>query len=221
MNGELLPLCQNLQKLRREKGLSQSNASKELGLSQVLLSHYENGARKPSLEFILRACDYYAVSADYLLGRSGVRDGSSPEAEENGGEDDKRLVGMASVKLGQTILISGLRVLYHLLGSLGHAALVSEVTAFLGSALARMFFRLCRASGYEEDYFPGGVHETASFMDLAACDLRVARSLTLLREKGQEMPDLNYQKLDAQYLQQFKALATLAHQSTERIRKQI
>ena len=56
--------------LRRERGLSQRTAAADLHISQALLSHYENGAREPGLEFVCRACDYYGVTADYLLGRS-------------------------------------------------------------------------------------------------------------------------------------------------------
>ena len=56
--------------LRRERGLSQRTAAADLHISQALLSHYENGAREPGLDFVCRACDYYGVSADYLLGRS-------------------------------------------------------------------------------------------------------------------------------------------------------
>ena len=54
--------------LRQEKGVSQRAAAGELGISQALLSHYENGIREPGLNFVARACDYYHVSADYLLG---------------------------------------------------------------------------------------------------------------------------------------------------------
>ena len=61
---------QNLSALRREKNISQRAAAADLGISQALLSHYENGAREPGLGFVCRACDYYGVSADYLLGRS-------------------------------------------------------------------------------------------------------------------------------------------------------
>ena len=32
------------------------------------MSHYENGAREPGLDFVCRACRYFGVSADYLLG---------------------------------------------------------------------------------------------------------------------------------------------------------
>lgn len=59
-----------LHRLRREKGLSQRAVAADLHISQALLSHYENGAREPGLAFVCRACDYYGVSADYLLGRT-------------------------------------------------------------------------------------------------------------------------------------------------------
>lgn len=56
--------------LRKERGLSQRKAAADLKISQALLSHYENGAREPGLAFVCRACDYYGVPADYLLGRT-------------------------------------------------------------------------------------------------------------------------------------------------------
>ena len=61
---------ETLSALRRGRNLSQREAAAELGISQALLSHYENGAREPGLDFIRRACDFYGVTADYLLCRS-------------------------------------------------------------------------------------------------------------------------------------------------------
>ncbi len=62
---------ETLSALRKSRGISQRQAAAELGVSQALLSHYENGAREPGLSFVCRACDYYGVTADYLLCRSG------------------------------------------------------------------------------------------------------------------------------------------------------
>lgn len=62
--------CDILAGLRREKGVSQRRAAADLHISQALLSHYENGAREPGLPFVCRACDYYGVTADHLLGRT-------------------------------------------------------------------------------------------------------------------------------------------------------
>ena len=66
-------LSVKLSELRREKGLSQRQAAAELGISQALLSHYENDAREPKLEFVIKACEYYRVTADYILGRTNER----------------------------------------------------------------------------------------------------------------------------------------------------
>ena len=62
---------ETLAALRKSRGISQRQAAADLGISQALLSHYEKGAREPGLGFVCRACDYYAVTADYLLCRSG------------------------------------------------------------------------------------------------------------------------------------------------------
>ena len=69
--------ARTLSLLRQEKGISQRQAAKALGISQALLSHYENGAREPGLVFVGKACDFYNVSVDFLLGRTLSRDGTT------------------------------------------------------------------------------------------------------------------------------------------------
>lgn len=59
MNAEF---SRTLSLLRQEKGVSQRTAAGVLGISQALLSHYENGIREPGLAFVVKACDYYGVS---------------------------------------------------------------------------------------------------------------------------------------------------------------
>lgn len=68
--------------LRQELGCSQRRVAADLGISQALLSHYENGAREPGLDFIVRACAYYGVSADYLLGRTEIRRGCAERIDD-------------------------------------------------------------------------------------------------------------------------------------------
>jgi len=57
--------------LRKEAGLSQKDAAAGLLISQALLSHYEKGIRECGLGFVIRAADFYGVTCDYVLGRSG------------------------------------------------------------------------------------------------------------------------------------------------------
>ena len=79
--------AQILSELRRSSGLSQRKAAADLKISQALLSHYENGAREPGLNFVCRVCDYYNVTADYLLGRS-----PNPDGVDRGADIDRMFV---------------------------------------------------------------------------------------------------------------------------------
>ena len=58
-----------LSELRHSRDLSQRKLAADLNISQALLSHYENGTREPGLSFVCRVCDYFGVSADFVLGR--------------------------------------------------------------------------------------------------------------------------------------------------------
>ena len=80
--------AKNLSELRRRSGLSQRKAAADLKISQALLSHYENGAREPGLGFVCRVCDYYNVTADYLLGRS-----SNPNGIDRSADVTKAFIG--------------------------------------------------------------------------------------------------------------------------------
>jgi transcriptional regulator with XRE-family HTH domain len=62
-----------LSSLRKETKVSQRRAAADLNVSQALLSHYENGIREPGLDFLVRACEYYGVSADFILGRTDIK----------------------------------------------------------------------------------------------------------------------------------------------------
>ncbi len=61
--------------LRKEKNVSQKEAASCLGVSQALLSHYEKGIRECGLDFLKKACNYYDVTSDYLLGLTDSRHG--------------------------------------------------------------------------------------------------------------------------------------------------
>ncbi len=44
-----------------------------LGTSQTMYARYERGANALPLRHLLTLCEYYDVSADYLLGRTAHR----------------------------------------------------------------------------------------------------------------------------------------------------
>lgn len=63
-------LSERLKELRVAKGVSQQTVSEYLGITQRAYSHYEIGDREPSISTLIKLCDLFDVSADYLIGRS-------------------------------------------------------------------------------------------------------------------------------------------------------
>ena len=59
-----------LRQLRKSKGCTQVRVQMETGIEQALLSKYENAARVPPTETLVKLADYYNVSVDYLLCRT-------------------------------------------------------------------------------------------------------------------------------------------------------
>ena len=135
--------------LRKEKGVTQKQAAEELCVSQALLSHYEKGIRECGLDFVVRVADYYAVSCDYLLGRSADRNGLTLSVEEiPNPETSKDGIFRGSVlpTFNKKLISNSLNILYDKLNSCPDKGLVSEVSAYLMLAVYKMF-RLVYQSG--------------------------------------------------------------------------
>ena len=58
-----------LRDLREDRDLRQIDVSKAIGIDQRTLSNYETDKTNPDSFAIIKLCDFYNVSADYLLGR--------------------------------------------------------------------------------------------------------------------------------------------------------
>ena len=56
--------------LRRKRKLSQSEIAELLGVTATQISDMENGKSGTTLDKLVTLCEYYQVSADYLLGRT-------------------------------------------------------------------------------------------------------------------------------------------------------
>ena len=61
----------NLKKLRKERGLTQIALQMKTGIEQALLSKFENGERVPPTDALIRLADFYGVSMDYIMCRTG------------------------------------------------------------------------------------------------------------------------------------------------------
>ena len=60
-------------KLRRERGLSQADLAKIIGVHQTAVSQWEKERTTPSFEAVMALSEFFNVSPNYLLGRDSVR----------------------------------------------------------------------------------------------------------------------------------------------------
>ena len=64
---------ENLKKLRKSRGMTQSELGGHIGLSKAVISKYETGLGYPSYDVLIRIAKFFGVTTDYLLGIAGDR----------------------------------------------------------------------------------------------------------------------------------------------------
>ncbi len=62
--------CGILKKLREQHNLKQADVANVLKTTQQVYSRYENGINALPIHHLIALCQYYSVSADYVLGLS-------------------------------------------------------------------------------------------------------------------------------------------------------
>lgn len=190
--------------LRQERGINQRTAAGDLGISQALLSHYENGIREPGLLFVVKACEYYHVSADFLLGRTLSRDGGGLSAAEllGAAEPSNVLQGSVLATLHSKLLAGAIGVLFGLLGKLNDKTAINAAAAYLSDGVYQLYRHLYRAAGANESYFslPASACQLGvAQAEMKLSELRYARSLQVQVEEKAEFPDLASQAVAAAY----------------------
>lgn len=61
---------ERLNELRTKNSILQKDLAEKMSVTTRALKYYEDGEREPNLKTINFLCDFFNVSADYLLGRS-------------------------------------------------------------------------------------------------------------------------------------------------------
>ena len=61
-----------LRELRDQRDISQKELADKLGVNKQTISQYERDVREPSLDMLSSLCDFFNVSADYILGKTNV-----------------------------------------------------------------------------------------------------------------------------------------------------
>jgi transcriptional regulator with XRE-family HTH domain len=214
----------SLSLLRQERNISQRSAASELGISQALLSHYENGIREPGLVFVVKACNYYNVSADFLLGRTLSRDGTTiVDAEtlyDSSAEKDAVLRGSLFATLCKKLLVNCVSLLFEILGKTGNRKAIKAASDFLGGTIYTLYRHLYRAdAGQKEGFFS---LPSASFLaGLQRADMICAESDYVnalgqhAKEKG-EFPSLKHDDLAQNYPSQYQSLLQVIYSVDER-----
>lgn len=213
--------------LRQEKKLSQKKAAEALGISQALLSHYENGVREPGLSFVVRAADFYGVSCDYLLGRTMSREGAAISVEELGDLSEEKgnvLRGSVSAMLQKKLLVNSSGILLDILGKVGHKGLIGDVSAYLSAAVYKAYRYVYMISGkYSDTMFPVPAH---LFSDLCDAEMKMREyRLRALASSNQDsrqplqFPDLSIDGLSQEYPNLAPALLSVLHNVSESLEK--
>lgn len=61
-----------LRQLRQETELNQTEFGQKFNVIKQTVSSWENGNSKPDLDLLIAIADFFNVSTDFLLGRSGM-----------------------------------------------------------------------------------------------------------------------------------------------------
>lgn len=57
-----------LRELRMDKQMSMKQLAVAIGTTDAAISNWENGINEPKISYVIRLCEFFNVSADYLLG---------------------------------------------------------------------------------------------------------------------------------------------------------
>ena len=216
--------ARSLSLLRREKGVSQRSAAKELGISQALLSHYENGVREPGLAFVRRACDYYRVSADFLLGRALTRDGTTIGAEElydASAEKDNVMRGSIAATLNKKLLVNSIGVLFGLLGKTGSREAIQAASGYLSTAVYIMYRRLYDANpDNNPDFFsvpPRHFQAGLAEADMRCCEAELSDALAAHSKAKGPWPEMTNDALARDYPVLYQSILQVVHNTGERV----
>lgn len=199
-----------------------------MGISQALLSHYENGAREPGLAFVKKACDYYDVSADFLLGRTLVREGAVIIAEDMydaSEENDKVLRGSVMATLAKKLLVNSVSLLFDLLSKTDNRGAIKAATEYLSTALYKMFRHLYRAPGTNnEEFFSVPATRFLSGLanaEMTCCEVEYMIALEEHRKEKMPFPEMGHAALNENYPGTYQSLLQIIHTTGERINRSI
>lgn len=135
-----------LRALRKEKGVSQDELSKVLGVSKSTVGLWETGDTLPDARSLHDLAIYYGVSADYLLGLSDIKsiDVDIQRACNTTGLSDDAILALQDSVYGSSAL-------NYLLLQQEFRNLLMNIFFFMNSSIAAAAYSRIESEIYQED----------------------------------------------------------------------
>ena len=210
--------AKNLAQLRQKAGISQRAAAQALQVSQALLSHYEKGIREPGLDFVVRAADYYKVSADELLGRQEAQ--WRPELRRS----EAIAAPSPFAREVEQEIWDTLAILLDMLNRDYDANVFCFASIYLSEALYELMRHLHRIS---EEYDPEiyhlseeSFHSGAVSSDMAWVRAQYIMALRQYKEQGGKLPEINAPVMHQRYGEALSSMLTLLRLAGDRVSRQ-
>lgn len=203
--------------LRKERKISQRAAAGDLGVSQALLSHYENAQREPGLAFVVKAANYYAVTTDYLLGRTMSREGEKLDIPDIMESRDNSLKGSVLGAIQKKLVMNSLSVLFDLADKTKNRPLLTQISEYLSIQIYKLFRYVYHFGGENPaQMFEAPLHRYRTLLEVeeALCEVKLADAL----ESGEgQAVEITNEGLKRDYPVLFQSLITVLHNIDGRV----
>ena len=185
--------------------------------------------REPGLNFVVKACDFYNVSADFLLGRTLSRDGTTildaDTLYDVSDERDNVLKGSVMATLSKKLIVNSAGVLFDLLGRLGNKKAIKAASNYLSTALYTLYRHLFQFSPNGNDGFFSVPREHFVVglprADMILNEAEYVATLAGQHKEAQQFPDMSHDAMTAAYPGTYQSLLQIIHVCGERLNKEM
>ena len=217
-------LGERLRVLRKERHLTQHDMADVLDISFNSYCRYEKNEREPMAPTIVAMADYFNVSADYLLGRTLTRDGTTIGTEELydiSDEKDNSMRGSVLALLSKKLLVNSVGMLFDLLGKTGSREAIRAASNYLSTALYKVYRHLYHANpennpdffSVSQRHFMAGLADA----DMHLSEVELSDALAAHAKAKGKMPEMDHAALARDYPVLYQSMLQLIHNSGERI----
>jgi len=187
-------MCEEFSKrltaIRKDRKISQKQAAADMGVSQALLSHYEKGVRECGLNFVIKAAQYYNVSADYLLDLSPVTNGATVDTLPDPTEQGFKVKGSLASSLAKKMVYNGIELVYACADKMGDKDLSASLNDYMFLSVYNAFRTLYDANPKNSPDFFMTDKVTAPYLTRAKLEKAMAKLTASAVEVGKNAPEL-------------------------------